>query len=87
MLLVHPKKNNPKRWEVAWMWIPHFLAADLSLVKHVDQRMNEAIKVSGSVDPETAHHMVLQLILEKYPIKGLMDYLDAVTGVNPEEKA
>ena len=100
MLLVHQKKNNLKRWEVAWMWIPHFLAADLNLVKHVDEVMSDefkGVKLPRTDEPilyhqelmkvgRKMHDRVIDLVLEKYPMKGLREYLEAALQVDPEMK-
>ena len=97
MRLVHPKRENPRKWEVAWSWLPHFLAADLSLVKHVDEVLTEEFK--GTLPPPEQlgrgadyttykmHHRVVELIEEKYPIEGLRSYVQGILNVNPEERS
>ena len=92
MFLVHEKKREPGKWEIAWTWLPHFLAADSSLHKYVGQRMTEMFQgQSAGTPPETAmlalkmHQAVLSLILEKYPIAGLRNYLEASIHLQPEE--
>jgi len=93
MFLVHETKNKTGKWQVAWMWLPHFLAADPALHKYVGQKMTETFK--GQVvdeDPARRNHFLLQahneairLILEKYPIPGLRQYLESTIHLNPEE--
>jgi len=79
MYLIHQKKHRDGKWEVAWMWLPHFLAADQSLHKFVDQKMTEAFKGevvdNGEASQliERMHQKVLDLILERYPIPGCAD--------------
>ena len=100
MYLVHEKKHQDGRWEVAWMWLPHFLAADTELHKYVDQRMTEAFKgtmLEGdvlsmyppSMTPilEQMHRRVIELILEKYPIPGLKEFLDGYAHLHPDEES
>lgn len=92
MYLVHQKKHRDGKWEVAWMWLPHFLAADHSLRKHVDQKMTEAFK-GEMVEKETEAHLlqrmnqkVVDLILEKYPIPGLRRFMEGYTVLRPEDQ-
>jgi len=88
MLLVHEKIDNPGRWEVAWMWLPHFLAADRRLHRHVDQEMKKEFKgrmvQDGVVDQ--MNRRVIELILEQYPIPGLRQLLETYVYLNPDEK-
>ena len=100
MFLVHEKKDNPGRWEVAWMWLPHFLAADRELHRHVDQEMTKEFKgtmLEGNAQDsspnelrdvvvERMHERVKTLILDKYPIPGLRSLLDAYTYLHPDEE-
>jgi hypothetical protein len=87
MLLVHPKKLGHGRWEVAWTWMPFFLAADTNLIKHVDSILTEEYKGSipnGDDDQvlfKQMHDRVLSLITEKYPMPGLHKYLSAIKEV------
>lgn len=84
MLLAHPKKNNPKKWEVATMWLPYFLAMDQKLLAHLDETLTKECKEIGYSE-EMIHDRIIDLILERYPISGLREYLYSVTGVNPEK--
>jgi hypothetical protein len=96
--LVNPKKGNSRKWEVAWAWLPHFLAADLSLVSHVDKVLTEEFK-GTELPPQDQlargqdyvtykmHHRVVDLIVEKYPIKGLRSYVQEILTVEPEERS
>jgi hypothetical protein len=92
MLLIHEKKQGHGKWEVAWTWLPYFLASDKSLVKHVDEGLNHSFKGTpvevegGSTMLEQMSREVIRLILEKYPMKGLREYLEATIGLEPEEE-
>lgn len=90
MKLVHEQKDRPGRWEVAWTWLPYFLASDRALHKYVDQKMTEEFR--GTVVQEEAdrqrlleqmHHKVIELILEKHPIPGLRKFLSGYTYLEP----
>jgi hypothetical protein len=89
MYLVHQKKHKEGRWEVAWMWLPHFLAADLELHKHVDRKMTEAFRGETTEDLSLLlakmSEKAVNLILEKYPIPGLLQLLESYSNLNPEE--
>ena len=93
MYLVHEHKVTKGKWEVAWMWLPHFLAADRELHKFVDRKMTERFKGeiadAGTPSEEMLvskmHQTVLDLILEKYPIQGLRGFLEGYILLQPEE--
>lgn len=83
--MVHERKGNPGKWEVAWTWMPYFLASDRDLIKHVDERMTEALS-DGPMSVPEMHQKVLELILQKRPMLGLKHYLEAVIHVYPDER-
>lgn len=92
MYLVHQKKHREGKWEVAWMWLPHFLAADLELHKFIDQEMTEAFK-GQMVDEENPSRLLermdqklIDLIMEKHPIPGLRRFLDGYAWIHPESQ-
>jgi len=87
MLLVHENKNRPGKWEVAWMWLPHFLAADQELHKLVDQKMTEKFRgVEIDKDlPDKMHQHVIDIIMDRYPINGLRRFLDGYSWFNAED--
>jgi hypothetical protein len=92
MFLVHEKKVGQGKWEVAWTWLPFFLSSDSNLHKFVGQQMTEEFK--GQILEEgqmnamqlRMHDRVICLILEKYPIPGLRQYLEASIHLDPEEE-
>lgn len=92
MYLIHQKKHRDGKWEVAWMWLPHFLAADQTLHKYVDQKMTEAFKGELVEDAQVAnllermHQKLLDLILEKYPVPGMRRFLEGYIHLRPGEE-
>jgi hypothetical protein len=85
VLLIHEKKDNPGRWEVAWMWLPHFLAANRELHRLVDKTMTEEFKgqtVDGHRLPALMEARVKDLIIKQFPITGLRELLDAYVHVD-----
>ena len=90
MYLVHQKKVKDGKWEVAWMWLPHFLAQDQSLHRYVGEKMTESFKGQMVEGDESLviqmHNEVIRLIMEKYPIPGLRPYLEATIHLDPEEE-
>lgn len=84
MLLVHRGKKNPSIWEVAWVWSPFFLAADQLLHRRVDKKMTEqwkGVENPGLQEVRRMHQMVIDTILESYPLHGLREYLESVACV------
>lgn len=92
MYLVHQKKHLEGKWEVAWMWLPHFLAADQALHKYVDQQMTATFKGEQVEDEkayslvERMHQKVVDLLLERYPIPGLRRFLEGYVHLRLEEE-
>lgn len=92
MYLIHQKKHRDGKWEVAWMWLPHFLAADQALHKYVDQKMTEAFKGELVEEEQVAHLLermhqkLLDLVLEKYPVPGMRKFLEGYIHLRPGEE-
>lgn len=99
MYLVHEKKGKAGKWEVAWMWLPHFLAADRELHRHIDKAMTKEFKGTmlhgdvynmypPSMTPilEDMNKRLIELIVEKYPIPGLKGFLDGYAALQPDEE-
>jgi hypothetical protein len=100
MWLVHEDATKDGKWQVAWMWMPHFLAVDGSLHKFVGEKMTEEFKgtmLEGDVHNmyppsltpilQRMHNRVIDLILEKYPINGLRGYLESIKDIHPDEES
>jgi uncharacterized lipoprotein YddW (UPF0748 family) len=88
MLLVHRGKKNPSMWEVAWTWLPYFLAADQLLHRHVDKEMTKrwkGVENPGLQEVRQMHRDVISFILERYPIEGLRDYLESISLVRVQD--
>lgn len=88
MLLVQPKKDEPGNYEVAWMWIPLFMTMNKEVVKYVDQKMTERFKGRQLDDPDLPaemHTAVVDLLCEKFPMKGLDYFLSSIFAVEPSE--
>jgi len=94
MYLVHEQKHMDGKWEIAWMWLPHFLALDQELHRRVGRKMTEEFKGTPmEKEGETReamlkrmHDRVIYLILEKYQMPGLKKYLEAVIHLQPSEE-
>jgi len=95
MFLAHERKDKGGTWEIAWMWLPHFLATDAELHKFVGNKMTELYRgETWDSTPEALNHLlrnmhddIIRLIMEKYPIPGLRQYLEAVIYLQPEAEA
>jgi hypothetical protein len=88
MLLVHERKDRPGKWEVAWTWLPYFLASDRDLIRKVDKAMTKEIRTAYRLGLQDEflllrlHNRVLDLVTEVYPIPGLRQYLSALEKVD-----
>jgi hypothetical protein len=89
MLLVHEIKGRQGKWEVAWTWLPYFLASDRDLIRKVDKEMTKEVRTAIRLDlPEEdllvrMHNKVIDLVVGAYPITGLRSYLEGLSEVEP----
>lgn len=89
MLLVHEIKGRPGKWEVAWTWVPYFLASDRDLIRRVDKEMTKEVRTAVRLDlPEEdlllrMHNKVIDIVVGAYPIPGLRLYLEGLREVDP----
>ena len=93
MHLVNQVKGKPGSWEVAWMWLPQFLAMDPVLIRTVAEDLTKEFEGSMAEGPELLElqkimsQRAVELIAEKRPVKGLRQYLDGLQHVSLEEMA
>jgi len=85
MLLVHERKDRPGTWEVAWTWMPFFLAADTKLVRDLDEHLGKKFRLQDTTRgvQHEMHKAVVDFIEERYPIKGLAVFLEGIRVVEP----
>jgi len=89
VLLVHEIKGRPGKWEVAWTWVPYFLASDRDLIRRVDKEMTKEVRTAVRLDlPEEdlllrMHNKVIDIVVGAYPIPGLRLYLEGLREVDP----
>jgi hypothetical protein len=87
MLLVQEIKGRTGKWEVAWTWLPYFLASDRDLIRKVDKEMTKELRTAIRLDlPEEElmlrmHNKVLDLVVATYPLPGLREYLEGLEKV------
>lgn len=87
MLLVHEIKGRRGKWEVAWTWMPYFLASDRDLIRKVDKEMTKEVRTALRLDlPEDdlllrMHNKVIDLVVAAYPVQGLRLYLEGLREV------
>lgn len=87
MLLVHEIKDRVGKWEVAWTWMPYFLASDRDLIRRVDKEMTKELRTAARLDLSEEdflrrmHNKVLDLVVEAYPVPGLRRYLEGLEEV------
>jgi hypothetical protein len=86
------KKQDAKKsgvYEVAWTWMPFFLANNVELHKHVDLELQARFvdyryfEGDNSVFDKMSA-AVVDIIVAKVPMVGLREALTALIAVNPE---
>lgn len=81
MRLVH--LTAPGRLELNFMWLPTWLGINKEAKDYIEGELRS--KVVGVTATEGAldeiNEMVMDVILKKYPLEGLRDYLDGLKFV------
>jgi hypothetical protein len=87
MRLVHVVDG--KIVELNYMWLPTWIGQNAKLKKEMEEHIGP--KIVGweltEQNLDKIHDMVLDYIVEKFPIPGLFDYLDGLKFVNDGEKS
>ncbi len=87
MLLVQEIKGRVGKWEIAWTWMPYFLASDRDLIRKVDKEMTKELRTALRLDlPEEdllrrMHNKVIDMVVAAYPLPGLREYLEGLEKV------
>lgn len=83
------EQGSPRvSYEVRTVYLPFFLAANQDLLRHVDKRLKERFQgrriMEGSTEIEReSTSVVIDAILEKNPVKGLREVLEALEKMQP----
>lgn len=75
--------TEPGKLELNYMWLPTFVGMNGAMKKTLEEKLVPEL-VGKPMTEETldfAHDRVVELILEKFPLDGLRDYLDALKFV------
>lgn len=74
---------EPGKVEFNFMWAPTFIGLDNRLKQELEKKLAPEFKGRPLTEEvlDEAHERVIALILEKYPLEGLRDYLDALKFV------
>lgn len=78
-------------YEVRAMYLPFFLAADQNLLLHLDQRLREKFQGERMFEGDTSIEdkmdgWMIDAVIEKYPILGLREVLEAIANMKPEQR-
>lgn len=74
--------------ELNYIWLPTWIGQNAKLLKEMEESLRPQI-VGWELTEENLnkiHDMVLDYLVEKFPIPGLFDYLDGLKFVTDEEK-
>jgi hypothetical protein len=78
MRVIQQHKDNPKVFEVAWMWLPTFIGQNTALLGELDHalsvRFPPPVEISEEVLDEI-HDFVIEWVCGKLNIEGLEQYL------------
>lgn len=87
--LITRKKSRPGQtsveYEVRAVYLPFFVAANQTLLEHVDRRLQEKFPTPGASEEEMSR-TVVDAIMETHPIQGLREVLEAIAAMEPEKR-
>jgi hypothetical protein len=84
MRVIQQHKDNPKIYEVAWMWLPMFIAQNSALLSNLDHALNARFPPPVEVTEEKLdeiHDFVIEWVCQQIKIPGLEKYLQAMREV------
>ena len=81
MRLIHLTK--PGHLEVNFMWLPTWLGINRAVKDVLEQDLNSKVVGIPATEEnlDAINEMVLESLLQKYPITGLRDYLEGLKFV------
>ena len=85
MLLAFMDKNKPGRCIIAWEWAPNFVTKDSLWLKSLEGVLVDKYRDAENVSLEDVHDTLVDLVVEKFPMKGLREYMQAMINVEPEQ--
>lgn len=70
--------------QLNFMWLPTFLGMNTIFKKEIEAKIAPKLVGKPMTDEvlDAAHEEIIGLILEKYPLPGLSDYLDALKFID-----
>lgn len=76
-------RTAPGVVEFCYAWAPTFIGMNTRLLQEMESRLGEALEGQAITDAtlDRAHDLVVAFLLERFPIPGLRDYLDAIKFV------
>jgi len=76
-----------KAVELNFMWLPTWLGQNAKFKQQLEKDLAPKIRGMEMTEPnlDKIHDMVLDYIVEKFPIPGLFDYLDGLKFVRDKE--
>jgi len=76
-----------KAVELNFMWLPTWLGQNAKFKQQLERDLAPQIQGMEMTEPnlDKIHDMVLDYIVEKFPIPGLFDYLDGLKFVRDRE--
>lgn len=76
-------QTGPGKLELNYMWLPTFIGLSSRMKADLEERLSPEL-VSREMTDEVldfAHDRVVEYLIEKFPIPGFRDYLDALKFV------
>ena len=76
-------QTDPGVVELSFMWLPTFIGLNGVLKQELETKLKTKIEGKPLTEEtlDWAHDQVVEFLCEKFPIKGLRDYLDAIKFV------
>ena len=73
----------PGRLELNYMWLPTFVGLNGRMKTDLEEKLGPELLNKEMTDEvlDFAHDRVVEYLIEKFPVPGLRDYLDALKFV------
>ena len=84
MLLAFMSPDKPGRCIIAWEWAPNFITKDALWLRSLEGELADKYQGVEGVSMEDIHDTLVDLVVERFPMKGLREYLQAMKQVEPE---
>lgn len=77
------QRTDPGVVELNFMWLPSFIGMNAAVQQEIEKKLSPLLQGKPMTEDtlKEAHEYVIDFLCQRFPLKGLRDYLDAVKFV------